>query len=126
MFGFLHVHARKVSVATAALCIGAVPHLAMALPANEIHETFYDGPNFQKPVGSYYLSCFGHPQFKGIETDYMHYVSYPCSNHHITPVNECLVCPDNNPGDDCIVEACPPVFFQETHGKLHSGKKPSQ
>jgi hypothetical protein len=37
---------------------GSVPHLAMPLPANEIHETiivgptFYSGPDFQKVVGN--------------------------------------------------------------------------
>ena len=124
MFGSLHVHAHKVSVAASALCIGAIPHLAMALPANEIHETFFDGPNFQKPVGTYFLSCYGHPKFTGTVSDYSHYVSYPCSNYKSVPINECLYCPDSDPAGDCIVEECPTNFFHASHRTLgRSGKQ---
>ena len=121
MVGLLSSHARRTGL-TAAVLFTAVSQVAMALPANEIHQTFYSGPDFQKQVGTYTLSCSGHPRFTGTESDYMHYVSYPCSRHNVPPVNECLVCPDNNAGDDCIVEACPPVFFEAEHGKLSRSK----
>ena len=126
MFGILRSHSHKAGLAVAVLSIAAVPHLAMALPASEIQETFFSGPDFQKSVGSYHLGCAGHPQFKGTETDYMHYVSYSCSRSTIPPVNECLVCPDNNAGDDCNVEACPPVFFQAEHGTPRRSTKAAQ
>lgn len=126
MVGFLRSHAPAVGLASALLVANGVPHVALALPANEIHEYFYSGPNFQKRVGAYTLSCSGHPSLSGTESNYMQYVSYSCSRHNVPPVNECLVCPDNNAGDDCIVEACPPSFFGAEHGKLHLSNKPTE
>jgi hypothetical protein len=126
MFDFLHTHAHKVGGAVAVLCVGAIPHLAMALPANEIHETFYDGPNFQKVVGKYFLSCYGHPKYTGTPSEYSHYVSYPCSNYKNVPVDECLFCPNGDPAADCTIEPCPLDFFHASDGKLHSSRKSTQ